>query len=72
MEGLRQIFISNGGLSRRLIAARAVEQMRRLPATLDRLNSGAPDPSDFIWASGLEAQRIAFASEALIAARPGH
>ena len=60
MEGLRQIFISNGGLS------------RRLPATLDRQNSGAPDPSDFIWASGLEAQLIAYASEALIAARPGH
>ncbi len=72
MAGLRQIVISNGSLSRRLIAARAVEPMRRLPATLERLNSGPPDPWNFIWASGLEVPRIALTSEAPIAARPAH
>ena len=72
LEGLQQLILSNGGSSRRLMAARAALQVADLSAVVARLNSGALDPWDMIHASWLEAMRVALAAEVLIDSRPAH
>ena len=72
LEGLQHLILSNGGSSRRLMAARAALQVADLPQVVERLNSGALDPWDMIDASWLEAMRVSLAAEALVQARPAH
>jgi hypothetical protein len=72
LEGLQHLILSNGGSSRRLMAARAALQVADLPQMVERLNSGALDPWDMIHASWLEAMRVSLAAEALLQARPAH
>jgi hypothetical protein len=72
LEGLRQIFLSNGGTSHREIAGRKALQMDSAVDLLIRAQSDSPDPWDTIWTSYLEAGRLAMAAETLMRAKPGH
>jgi hypothetical protein len=70
LESLRQIVVSNGGMSPRLIAAFSVMQMAEIPELLERIDTGSTDVWDLLWPTMLEARRVALAAEELIRARP--
>lgn len=72
LESLRHIVISNGGMSPRLAAARAVRELLALPEAIERAASGQPDLESLLWATWLQARRVALASEKLIDIRPNH
>ncbi len=72
LESLRHIVISNGGMSRRLEAARTVRDLLALPATAASAQSGQPDLDAMLWSTWLQARRFALASEELVRVRPGH
>lgn len=72
LESLRQIVISNGGMSQRLSAALAVRQITEVPGLLSRNRDGLSDGWDMLQTTWIEASRIALAAETLLRARPPH
>ncbi|MEM8870192.1 MAG: hypothetical protein AAGE38_07315 [Pseudomonadota bacterium] len=72
LESLRNIVISNGGISGRLEAARMVRELLTLPENLERAGSGQPDYEALLWSSWLQARRVVIGSEELMTTRPHH
>jgi hypothetical protein len=72
LESLRQIIVTNGGMSRRMMAAQTADQVMNLGDVLTRASQDALTPWDLFWSSWLEARRVALASEVILNARPEH